>query len=247
MPAKNNNLPAICIRKIRNQPFNNKEIKKFAAKYGIIESIRDTHDKLFVNFSKVTNLEQCIDFFRINGFNVEKSRRNNKSEQNNKSEKDNKSKQNDSINSKENAEPNSPETNNLKMKGTPTEMQSNVPDLTNIPDMQKKIVSKNYILFILSFFILVIPRYLLRFSPMANVFYVIVRLHCFAKDAMIFIVPWNASLKIGTVTVIYVSLCRKYFLCLFLFVLGNMFFTGIISCKENKYFVEDKTRIISKT
>lgn len=75
MPS-HNELIAICIKRKGKPRFNTGEIKSLAARFGIVESLRDVADNLFVNFSKITDINACMEEFRNSGFTVEESKRN---------------------------------------------------------------------------------------------------------------------------------------------------------------------------
>lgn len=182
----NNNLTSFCIRKIPNQPFNNKEIKKFSAKYGIVESIKDGGDLLFVNFSKITDLEACMEFFRINGFVVEPSKRNkaqNQSNQQQQKQQETRSKPRSSV-SKENLSVlmNSSEVG--KQNGIPSSNNSDKKEYGNSNLSTMKSVS------LLFYFGNPQFNYHLSIcSRMEIVFFASVKPRYFVKDAMIFIAP----------------------------------------------------------
>lgn len=59
--------------------FNNSELKSLAVNFGIVESMKETQEHIFVNFSKITDIGACLKEFRNFGFKVEQSRRNKQS------------------------------------------------------------------------------------------------------------------------------------------------------------------------
>lgn len=74
MPS--NELISICIRKKPKQ--RSGDIKTLAAQFGIVDSIKDPPQSefIFVNFSKITDINACLDEFRNFGYSVEESKRN---------------------------------------------------------------------------------------------------------------------------------------------------------------------------
>lgn len=75
MPS-HNELISICIKKKGKNRVVHGDIRSLAAQFGILETIREVADNIFVNFSKITDINACMEEFRSFGFTVEESKRN---------------------------------------------------------------------------------------------------------------------------------------------------------------------------
>lgn len=78
MPS-NGDLVSICIRKKPKEICNVNDIRSVAVGFGIVDTVRDCGELVFVNFTKITDLRACMEEFRLFGFEVEESKRNAKS------------------------------------------------------------------------------------------------------------------------------------------------------------------------